>query len=151
MATEKEGVSVAPSVSRPTDPTADAPAATATPADAGALATASLPSATATATSVTAPSTEPASKLFRRATATAALNALLPELTDCRIPKGRSGRVELIFEPDGHVSSAKPLDAYVDTFGGKCVATHLKKARVPPFNGPATTFAYAFVIPDPDR
>jgi hypothetical protein len=86
-------------------------------------------------------------KPFRRGAARAALDALAPELTDCRIPKGRSGNVELVFEPDGHVSSSKPLDVYVGTFGGKCVASHLKKARVPPFEGPPMTFAYAFVIP----
>jgi hypothetical protein len=46
------------------------------------------------------------------------------------------------------VSSAKPLDAYVGTFGGNCIATHLKEARIPPFNGAATPFTYAWVIPD---
>jgi hypothetical protein len=122
----------------------------ATPADIGAAATAVLqteqppPAAAATAPNDETPSKTP----FRRATASAALGAIAPELTDCRIPKGRSGKVEVVFEPDGHVASAKPLAAYVGTYGGKCVASHMKKARMAPFHGRATTYTYSFVIPD---
>ena len=85
---------------------------------------------------------------FNPRTARLALNALAPTLTDCRIQGGRSGKVEVVFEPDGHISSAKPLDAYVGTYGGKCVAKHLKNATVPPFSGEPATFTYAFVIPE---
>jgi hypothetical protein len=85
---------------------------------------------------------------FEARAARAALNALAPTLTDCRIPGGRSGKVEVVFEPDGHVSSAKPLDLYVGTFGGKCVARHLKSATVPPFAGEATAYTHVFIIPE---
>jgi hypothetical protein len=144
---------VVPSVATLTVPSAAAPApppaAVSVPTP-PAKETAEPPPTVATAPPPEAvPSAEPASRTsFRRATARAALDAHAPELTDCRIPSGRSGKVEVVFEPDGHVSSAQPLDAYVGTFGGKCVAAHLKKARIPAFGGQATTFVYVFVIPD---
>jgi hypothetical protein len=120
-------------------------AAAATPATEGAA-----PSSTSAATVSSATELHPRQatlKEFDSRAARAALNALAPTLVDCRIQKGRSGNVEVTFERDGHVSSAKPLDVYVGTFGGNCVARHLKAARLPPFSGQATAYRHVFVIP----
>jgi hypothetical protein len=142
---------------------APAPVATSQPVAPSAstvvAADASMPPATAqpAATTSSAPEPEPEKEprappppwqRFKPRVAREALNALAPTLTDCKIASGRSGKVEVVFEPDGHVSSAKPLEVYVGTFGGKCVAKHLKKATVPPFAGKATAYTYVFVIPD---
>ena len=102
-----------------------------------------MPPAAAETARHTTPSTQP----FNRAAARSARDALAPPLTDCRIAKGHSGKVEVTFAPDGHVAASQPLGAYAGTFGGKCVANHLKKAHVPPFAGAAVPYAYTFVVP----
>jgi hypothetical protein len=131
----------------------EAPAAAPQPSAVVAAVPASIATATATpAAAASSSETEspprPAWQRFDKRAARASLDALAPTLSDCRIPKGRSGKVDVVFEPDGHVSSAKPLDMYVGTFGGKCVARHLKQASVPPFLGEAKTYTHVFIIPE---
>jgi hypothetical protein len=84
---------------------------------------------------------------FDRLAASAALDALAPNLVDCKIPSGRAGRIKVTFAPDGTVSSAKPLWPLAGTRKGVCAITHLKEARVAPFVGPASPFVYSFVAP----
>jgi hypothetical protein len=84
---------------------------------------------------------------FDAAGARSALNALASTLTNCKIPKGRSGRIKLTFTPDGRISSAKALAPYAGTPQGACVVAHLKDARVAPFTGRAPPYIYTFVVP----
>ena len=84
---------------------------------------------------------------FDRQAARTALDALAPTLSDCKIPKGRSGRIKVAFAPDGTVLSAKPLPPFAGTPRGACVAKHLRQATVPPFSGAAPAYLHTFVIP----
>jgi hypothetical protein len=90
---------------------------------------------------------------FDPAAAHASLDALTAKLVDCKIPKGGSGRIKLLFQPDGRISSTDVLAPFVGTPEGACVASHLKKAHVPPFVGRATPYVYTFVVPhsSPER
>jgi len=86
-------------------------------------------------------------KPFDRHAARTALDALAPTLTDCKIPRGKSGRIKIAFASDGTVLSAKPLPPLAGTSRGACVAGHLKQAKVPPFSGSAPPYVYSFVVP----
>jgi hypothetical protein len=85
-------------------------------------------------------------KSFDSGAASAALDAMATKLADCKIPKGRTGRIRVVFSSTGAVSSATPLSPYAGTPEGACVAGHLKKAHVAPFSGPAAPYVYTFVI-----
>jgi hypothetical protein len=84
---------------------------------------------------------------FNKAVARAALDAIAPTLTDCKIPRRRSGQVKVAFSSDGAVSSAKALGSFAASRQGACVANHLREARIAPFKGSAPAFVYTFVIP----
>ncbi len=128
-------VVVAPAASPSTTPSAEAPASTASAAPPASVA-ADAP-----------PQPPPSTKPFDRQAARAALDALAPTLTGCKIPRGKSGRIKLAFGSDGTVLSAKPLPPLAGTPRGVCVAGHLKQAKVPPFSGSAPPYVYSFVVP----
>jgi hypothetical protein len=106
----------------------------------------SSPSQTASVGAAPAASIVPSPpRRFDSGTARAALDAqVAATLANCKIPRGRTGRLRLTFLPNGTVSSATPLSPYAGTREGACVAAHFKKVHIPPFAGQAADYVYTF-------
>jgi hypothetical protein len=75
---------------------------------------------------------------FDATAAKAALTAVTPATAACREKGGPAGKATVVvtFEPSGKVSSATVSDApFAGTSSGACIATAMKRATVPAFNG----------------
>jgi hypothetical protein len=79
---------------------------------------------------------------FRRDVAVAAVTAAAADAPKCRKPEGPFGAasIAITFAPDGTVSDAT-VDGppFVGTPVGTCLANTMRKARIEPFSGVATT------------
>jgi hypothetical protein len=59
-----------------------------------------------------------------------------------------SGKVRVVYSEDGNVQSVEMLsEEFRDTLTGSCVRMVFRRAKIPAFNGPTTTFIKGFSIP----
>jgi hypothetical protein len=94
---------------------------------------------------------EPASNAppFDRGAAVSALNAAVNQATSCRQPGDPSGtaRVVITFAPSGRVTSANLSGPpFAGTRTGGCIASTMRRARVPQFSGDHVTVSKSVVI-----
>ena len=99
------------------------------------------------------PATAPKSNVdappFDKAAAVAALGAVVAQASGCRQEGDPSGtaRVVVTFAPSGRVTSATLSGPpFAGTRTGGCIASTMRRARVPPFSGDHVTVAKSVVI-----
>lgn len=86
---------------------------------------------------------------FNRDAAVAALNSAVSQASGCRQPGDPSGtaRVVITFAPSGRVTSANLSGPpFAGTRTGGCIASTMRRARVPPFSGSHVTVSKSVVI-----
>jgi hypothetical protein len=86
---------------------------------------------------------------FDRAAALTALNAAVAQASGCRQPGDPSGtaRVVITFAPSGRVTSANLSGPpFAGTRTGGCIASTMRRARVPAFSGSHVTVSKSVVI-----
>lgn len=86
---------------------------------------------------------------FDKAAAVAALNAAVGQASGCRQPGDPSGtaRVVITFAPSGRVTSANLSGPpFAGTRTGGCIASTMRRARVPAFSGSHVTVSKSVVI-----
>ncbi len=128
--------------------------ATVPASSASATAASNAPTATDTASSPAAPTETseptrpPAPGVFEKRVALAAIAEATKNLSDCRRPHGvwGKGQTGVVFKNDGTVRYVI-MSAPFKGPEGKCVAAHIKKARIDPFVGIIGPIYANFVIP----
>jgi hypothetical protein len=86
---------------------------------------------------------------FDKAAAVAALNSAVGQASGCRQPGDPSGtaRVVITFAPSGRVTSANLSGPpFAGTRTGGCIASTMRRARVPAFSGSHVTVSKSVVI-----
>jgi len=86
---------------------------------------------------------------FDQAAAVAALNAVVAQASGCRQEGDPTGtaRVVVTFAPSGRVTSANLSGPpFAGTRTGGCIASTMRRAKVPPFSGEHVTVAKSVVI-----
>ncbi len=124
----------------PSSPTAWKPPATSTTTSSPA--TTSPPAATSVTTPPTAPTTTsapttppPAGNEFNTAAAKAALRNAAGAASGCPSDKPGVASVAITFAPSGRVTSSQVSGSFAGTTTGGCIASAMRGASVPPFEG----------------
>jgi hypothetical protein len=137
---------------QPPAPRQPAPATKAHAADAAPTAKAVPPTAVPAESAEAAPTEDAeataADAAFDQQAAVAAIDAAAGAAAGCGDGSGaRRARVVMTFAPSGHVTHARVEgDALAGTETGGCVASAMRTARVPPFDGPAVTVQKTVVV-----
>jgi hypothetical protein len=116
------------------------------PAAPAVSASADAPASVAASASAAASSAvETSPKTFERAKAQAALDTAAVEAAPCKLPRGYTCQMKVVYAPDGHVQSVVALKRCSGSAVGACIASHLKSASIEPFEGRPTPYVYTFV------